>query len=293
MLSLIYSLFSWLLLGSRLLPGRIENSDNVKIIVDPDVILTYNRFWNSTGFCPPLPREDTSKWFLSNDMYQNLALISSVPHAGIKQVRIHYLLETIKYNGRDQYDLNELVQFLDRIINLGLQPGFEVMGNPQNTFTDFGDHDNLTEWYNLVSSVAMHLQTRYGKDEIQKWNFESWNEPDNPDHWDALKGITMQEYFNYWDVTLAALNDTNSNIIFGGPGENLMHSHKTSFGWNLLGHITNGTNYWTNTTENRIDFIASHNKGTTTVNDERVARTETILEAEKYIIGMTICKTII
>ena len=282
MISLVYYLFSWVLLGS------IANEKHVQIIVKNDVSLKYSRFWNSTGFCPPLPREETSKWFLSNDMYQNLALISSVPHAGINQVRIHYLLETIKYNGPGQYDFSELKQFLDRLVSFGLQPGFEVMGNPQNIFSDFGDQKNLTEWYNLVSSLTNELQTRYGKDEIQKWNFESWNEPDNPNHWDALSGITMQQYFNYWDVTLAALNDTNPNLIFGGPGENLMHSHKKSFGWNLLEHVVNGTNYWTKTTENRIDFIASHNKGTTLINDEKVARTETILEAEKYIIGITI-----
>ena len=287
MISLVYYLFSWVLLGS------IANEKHVQIIVKNDVSLKYSRFWNSTGFCPPLPREETSKWFLSNDMYQNLALISSVPHAGIKQVRIHYLLETIKYNGPGQYDFSELKQFLDRLVSFGLQPGFEVMGNPQNIFSDFGDQKNLTEWYNLVSSLTNELQTRYGKDEIQKWNFESWNEPDNPNHWDALSGITMQQYFNYWDVTLAALNDTNPNLIFGGPGENLMHSHKKSFGWNLLEHVANGTNYWTNTTENRIDFIASHNKGTTLINDEKVARTETILEAEKYIIGITIFNGII
>ena len=282
MISLVYYLFSWVLLGS------IANEKHVQIIVKNDVSLKYSRFWNSTGFCPPLPREETSKWFLSNDMYQNLALISSVPHAGINQVRIHYLLETIKYNGPGQYDFSELKQFLDRLVSFGLQPGFEVMGNPQNIFSDFGDQKNLTEWYNLVSSLTNELQTRYGKDEIQKWNFESWNEPDNPNHWDALSDITMQQYFNYWDVTLAAINDTNPNLIFGGPGENLMHSHKKSFGWNLLEHVVNGTNYWTKTTENRIDFIASHNKGTTLINDEKVARTETILEAEKYIIGITI-----
>ena len=287
MISLVYYLFSWLLLGT------VENEKHVQIIVKNEISVEYSKFWSSTGFCPPLPREETSKWFLSNDMYQNLALISSVPHNGIKQVRIHYLLETIKYNGPGQYDFSELNKFLERLVSFGLQPGFEVMGNPQNTFSDFGDQKNLTKWYNLVSSLTKELQTRYGKDEIQKWNFESWNEPDNPNHWDALSGITMQQYFNYWDVTLAALNDTNPNLIFGGPGENLMHSHKTSFGWNLLEHVVNGINYWTNTTENRIDFIASHNKGTTLINDEKVARTETILEAEKFIIGITIFNSVI
>ena len=279
MIPLLYYLFSWLLVGSAV------NENRVKITVKNDIKVKYTRFWNSTGFCPPLPREGTSTWFLSSDMYQNLAIISSVPHGGIKQVRIHYLLEAMKYYGPGQYNSSELMQFLDRLIGLGLQPGFEMMGNPQNTFTDFGDKNNLTEWYHLVSSLTHELQSRYGNEEIEKWNFEGWNEPDNPNHWDALNGITMQEYFNYWDVTSAALNDTNPNLIFGGPGENLMHSHKTSFGWNLLEHVVNGKNYWTKTVGSRIDFIASHNKGTSMINGEKAARTETILEAEKYIIG--------
>ena len=96
----------------------------------------------------------------------------------------------------------------------------------------------------------------------------------------------MKEYFNYWDVTSAALNAINPKLVFGGPGDNLLHSHNKSYSWQLLDHITNGINYWTKKKEGRIDFIATHSKGTTSINGKRVARTTTILNSEKTVIGV-------
>ena len=55
----------------------------------------YGRF---ACFSPPLPHEEAEKWFLSHDMRQNLAFIGSLPNRGIKQVRVHWLLDAIKIN---------------------------------------------------------------------------------------------------------------------------------------------------------------------------------------------------
>ncbi|KQK80172.1 hypothetical protein AAES_99679 [Amazona aestiva] len=52
-------------------------------------------FWRSTGFCPPLPHSRADLFDLSKDQVLNLAYISSVPHGGIEQVRIHWLLELV------------------------------------------------------------------------------------------------------------------------------------------------------------------------------------------------------
>ena len=93
-----------------------------------------------------------------------LGLISSVPFEGIEQVRIHYLLEGVKYLTPGVYDPTELITFIDRIIEFGLKPGFEIMGNPANRFTDFSDRGNLTEWYHLVSMVVGEFDNRYGPD---------------------------------------------------------------------------------------------------------------------------------
>ena len=67
----------------------------------------------------------------------------------------------------------------------------------------------------------MTFSARYGKDEIEKWRFEGWNEPDTKKHWDyPLNSITTKGYLNYWDTTSAALNSTNQELIFGGAGMN-------------------------------------------------------------------------
>ena len=92
-------------------------------------------------------------------------------------MRIHYLLEAVEVV-QGEFKWQKLFDFLDQLHSLRLQPGFEVMGNPGKVFTDFGDAKNLTEWYRMVSELATNLEQRYGKEEIEKWNFEGWNEPD-------------------------------------------------------------------------------------------------------------------
>lgn len=46
-------------------------------------------------FSPPLPHNRADLFDLSKDQILNLAYISSVPHDGIEQVRVHWLLELI------------------------------------------------------------------------------------------------------------------------------------------------------------------------------------------------------
>ncbi|CAB1322122.1 unnamed protein product [Coregonus sp. 'balchen'] len=73
-------------------------------------------FWRSTGFCPPLPHTQSNQYDLSRDQELNLAYVGSVPHRGIQQVRIHWMLELITAHidkGELQYNFSQLDQLID------------------------------------------------------------------------------------------------------------------------------------------------------------------------------------
>ncbi len=46
-------------------------------------------------FSPPLPHTQAHQFDLSTDQQLNLAYVGSVPHGGIQQVRIHWMLELV------------------------------------------------------------------------------------------------------------------------------------------------------------------------------------------------------
>ena len=56
------------------------------------VILVIDAF---LPYSPPLPHQNFSSYFFSDSEVQNLAHIGSVPNDGIKQVRIHWLLDLV------------------------------------------------------------------------------------------------------------------------------------------------------------------------------------------------------
>ena len=215
-------------------------------------------FWESTGLCPPLPHTDAWKFLLSTDMMQNLLLVSSVPHQGLKQVRIHWLLELIKRNN-STYNFEHLDQFVQFLFKIGLKPGFEIMGNPSGYFTDFDDMKQIGEFKELVTLLARRYISKFGVDYVSLWNFETWNEPDHKD-FDNLT-VTVTGFLKYYDACSEGLKEASHSLVFGGPGGSCRQPSFSKICWALLEHVTNGINYITDKKDNRLDFISFHKKG--------------------------------
>jgi L-iduronidase len=223
-----------------------------------------NHFWESTGFCPPLPHDKFTDFILSEDEYQNLLHIASTPNKGLEQVRIHWMLDLVNAqitsNGI-KYDFLPLDLLIDLLHELGLKPGFELMGNPSNIFTDFENKTQIYAWRDLVYEIALRYINKYGLDYVSSWNFESWNEPDNGD-FDGLK-FTPSSFLNYYDACVEGLAMVkDGSLKIGAPGGKCLNGY--SYCTALLQHCYNGTNYFTGEKGVRLDFLSFHNKGKAT-----------------------------
>jgi xylan 1,4-beta-xylosidase len=58
-----------------------------------------------------------------------------------------------------------------------------------------------------------HWVERYGVEEVSKWFFEVWNEPNLPAFWSG----TQDEYFKLYSHTAQAIKTVNSSLQVGGP----------------------------------------------------------------------------
>ncbi|KAM4617057.1 alpha-L-iduronidase [Polymixia lowei] len=219
-------------------------------------------FWRSTGFCPPLPHTQAHQFDLSRDQELNLASVGSVPHGGIQQVRIHWMLELVTaqdVEGEPRYNFTKLDQLIELLWINGLKPGFELMGSVSNYFTDFEDKQQVVEWRRLVYLTAKRYMDKYGLGSVSYWNFETWNEPNNHD----FDNVTMsiQGFLNYYDACSEGLLAASRDLRFGGPGDSCHSPPHSPYCWAVLQHCYNGTNYFTGETGVRLDYIALHKKG--------------------------------
>ena len=73
--------------------------------------------------------------------------------------------------------------------------------------------NDYTKWYGLIHNFVLHLEERYGREEVLTWYFEIWNEPDHPSFFSAGK----KEYFELYDWTAKAVKDVCSQYRVGGP----------------------------------------------------------------------------
>ena len=122
-----------LLLFVMIIIEKVNGTMITKITIDPDKeIRALKPLWISTGFSPERAKthERQSDDLLKLDTLLNLKLIGSLPRGAMEQVRVHWLLDLME----GPYSMGRLTDFIHALWKSNLRPGFELMGNPGNTF---------------------------------------------------------------------------------------------------------------------------------------------------------------
>ncbi|RWS20635.1 hypothetical protein B4U80_02417, partial [Leptotrombidium deliense] len=214
-------------------------------------------------------------------MLQNLAIIGAMPGRNYKQVRIHWLLNLIKAefnNGDIRFDFSKLDELVKRLHQYRLKPGFELMGNPSNIFSNFSNATELHLFKRLVTELSSRYVSMFGIDFVKQWNFENWNEPNNRD-FDGLN-FTFNSFNNYYDACSSGLKETSEELRLGGVSERCLPIKNESFCMSLLNHTANGINYFSKKkNDTKLDFIALHEKGKDNDVDVIIEKEITVINA--------------
>ncbi|ULC58024.1 beta-xylosidase [Flaviramulus sp. BrNp1-15] len=122
------------------------------------------------------------------------------------------------------------------------------------------------KWAELVYQWVSHCVERYGKEEVESWYWELWNEP-NIGYWQG----TTEEYIKLYDYSADAVKRALPTAKMGGP-------ETTGPRWDVaeeflrtfLDHVKSGKNYVTGEIGSPLDFITFHAKGSPKVVDGMV-----------------------
>ena len=165
---------------------------------------------------------------LRADWQRDLALVQR--ECGFRYVRFHGLLQdelgvySEDRQGRPIYNFQYIDAVYDAILNAGMRPFVEFGFMPQRLAsgekTIFWWKGNVTpprdyaKWEELIRALVRHWTNRYGHDEVRRWYFEVWNEPNLKD---AFWTGDQAEYFKLYDVTARAVKSISSEYRVGGP----------------------------------------------------------------------------
>jgi xylan 1,4-beta-xylosidase len=113
---------------------------------------------------------------------------------------------------------------------------------------------DYAKWGELCYQVARHNVEKLGAEEVNRWYWEVWNEP-NISYW---KG-TRREYFQLYDHAIAGVRRALPTARVGGP--HTAGGPGGTFLQEFLEHCLRGTNAATGQPGSPLDFIAFHAKG--------------------------------
>jgi xylan 1,4-beta-xylosidase len=108
------------------------------------------------------------------------------------------------------------------------------------------------KWAELVHQWAKHCLEKYGRQEVESWYWEVWNEP-NIGYWQG----TQEEFFKLHDHATDAVRRALPKARVGGPDSAGGGRFLRAF----LEHCVRGTNHATGKTGTPLDFISFHAKG--------------------------------
>jgi xylan 1,4-beta-xylosidase len=127
--------------------------------------------------------------------------------------------------GHPLYNFSYLDQIYDGLVQNGIRPCVEISFMPKKLASREAIHPfwykqnvsppkDYEKWDDLIQHFGRHLIDRYGIDEVSKWYFEVWNEP-NIDFWGGEP--KQATYFELYDHTSRALKSVDVRLRVGGP----------------------------------------------------------------------------
>jgi len=149
----------------------------------------------------------------------------------VQYVRFHAVLNdemgvySVNAHGEPLFNFSYIDQAYDGLLANGVRPFVELSFMPAKLAARDIRHSfwyrpivsppaDYKRWDALITALARHLIERYGTDEVSRWYFEVWNEP-NLDFW---AGEPKQEtYFTLYDHTARSLKAVDPRLRVGGP----------------------------------------------------------------------------
>jgi xylan 1,4-beta-xylosidase len=180
--------------------------------------------------------------------------------------------------GRPVYDWRIVDRIFDTYIQAGGKPMVEIGFMPkalsirpepyQHSWAPDRQYNQIftgwayppkdyAKWAELVYQWVRHSVERYGREEVESWWWELWNEPDIG-YWQG----TPEEYNTLYDYTADAVKRALPTARVGGPATTNPGSPKAAaFLRQFLEHCLHGRNAATGKTGAPLDFISFHTKG--------------------------------
>lgn len=164
---------------------------------------------------------------LRADWQEQLATVQR--EIGFGYIRFHGLLSDdmgVYFEGRDGqpiYNFQYVDALYDRLLQLHIRPIVELSfmprqlaGGDKTVFWWKGNitpPKDMTRWNGLILALVEHWIARYGREEVEKWYFEVWNEPDLSIFWSG----TQQDYLDLYRNTAEVVKKVCGACKVGGP----------------------------------------------------------------------------
>lgn len=163
---------------------------------------------------------------IREDSQAHLAAASN--ELGFKDLRFHDLFHDVlgtvrRVAGQIVYDWSRIDQLYDAMLAKVVRPFVELSFTPsalktwdQSLFYWKANtsHPDPALWRNLVAAYLRHVIARYGVDEVRRWYFEVWNEPNLKDFWEDAD---REAYFGLYADTARTVKKVDAGLRVGGP----------------------------------------------------------------------------
>jgi xylan 1,4-beta-xylosidase len=196
---------------------------------------------------------------LRADWQEQLATVQR--EIGFQYLRMHGLLndEMGVYNedkqGNPEFNFQYIDSLYDALLKMHIRPFVELTFMPSKlaagTSTVFWWKGNTSlpkddaKWAMLIRALISHWKERYGEDEITKWYYEVWNEPDIHGFWPH----PLEDYFKLYKTTAEAIRAECQKCRIGGPASAIPYAAEEAF------------EKWIIANPEPVDFIAVHAYG--------------------------------